>query len=84
MSEHSNDAEVSWENIVAKGDRKTIEMFLTDANIREIAWSRITHRMIDPTICKVVTAALAREKSSRRNYGLTGLPIATNLECERS
>ena len=62
VTEYSNDDEVTWENIVAKGDVKAIETFLSNANLREIDWSLITYRMKDSAVYKAVKAVLASEK----------------------
>ena len=62
VTEYSKDAEVTWQNIVANGDPKAIETFLSSANLRDIDWSLIAYRMKDPEVYKAVTAVLGREK----------------------
>ena len=65
VAEDSNNAAVTWGNVVTKGDLKAIESFLSSANLREIDWSLIAYRMKDPAVYKAVTAVLAREKISK-------------------
>ncbi len=60
--EYSKDTEITWENIVTKGDPAAIGEFLAEANLREIDWSLIAYRMKDAAVYELVTSVLAAEK----------------------
>ena len=62
VSEFSEDNEVTWDNIAANGDSAAVKDFLAEANLREIDWSLIAHRMKDPAVYEVVTGVLGEEK----------------------
>jgi len=64
VEEYTKSNEVTWQNIVAKGDPEAIREFLTEANLREIDWSLIAYRMKDAEVYKVVTGVLEAEKIS--------------------
>ena len=64
VSEFSEDNEVTWDNIAVNGDSAAVKDFLAEANLREIDWSLIAHRMKDPAVYEVVTGVLGKEKIS--------------------
>ncbi len=52
----------SWESIARRGTADEIKTFLQDANLRDLAWDRVAHRMRDNDVYTVVTDALHAAK----------------------
>ncbi|QDT01679.1 hypothetical protein K227x_00460 [Rubripirellula lacrimiformis] len=53
------DADASqWESIARKGDATQIADFLASANLREIDWMLVAHRMHDPNVYQTIVAVL--------------------------
>lgn len=53
---------VTWEQIAEVGDADQIESFLQEANLREIDWMKVAHRMKDQQVYRVVTEVLRKSR----------------------
>lgn len=62
VAQPTESGEVSWEMIADTGTAEQIEAFLREANLREIDWTRVAHRMKDESVYRVVTAVLQQAR----------------------
>ncbi len=62
---------ISWEKLADTGTAEQIEAYLQTANLQEIDWMRVAHRMKDDAIYRVVLGILKRAKiADRRIVGI--------------
>ncbi|MGI9469920.1 MAG: hypothetical protein ACR2NZ_00210 [Rubripirellula sp.] len=64
VAEPAESTVVTWEQVAVSGSPEEIKSFLAKANLRQIEWSRIAHRMKDPNVFRVVVDVLANAKIS--------------------
>jgi hypothetical protein len=60
VAEPTESDRLTWEKVADSGTPAQIESFLEEANLREIDWVRIAHRMKDDAVYRVVTSVLRR------------------------
>ncbi len=58
VDELSEDDRVTWEKIARTGTPQQITEFLADANLRELDWMLVAHRMQDQEVYKVIIKTL--------------------------
>ncbi len=62
VDEASQEQAVTWENVALSGTTEQIKQFLSGANLREINWMLIAHRMDDQDVYQTVIAVLDKAK----------------------
>ncbi len=62
VAEPTESDELTWEKVADSGTPTQIESFLKEANLRQIDWMRIAHRMKDDAVYRVVTSALRQAR----------------------
>ena len=53
---------VSWEKLADAGTAEQIQAYLQEANLQEIDWMRVAHRMKDDAIYQVISSVLQQAK----------------------
>lgn len=62
VQQPSEPSTLTWDMVARTGSAANIESFLADANLQELDWTRITHRMQDRPVYDVVIEVLDKAK----------------------